>query len=485
MQAPYLPSNGVPRYSLAIAVSTRRHRRGNELRSRNTRRVIALVIVVGVIVAGALAVTSQQSPEARVRAAVEALANRQTTPVIADAAGFARTTGLAFMPAGIGMTVSDWQATTTDQTVQAQWTVVATGNGASVAAAMGATFEEIGEVYAWTEAEGYLRATGLVGRAADPAAVEQLVRETDLANSAFGTNASVQQVPADDPDAPLPSPLTTRDPELWAEAPMVELKPAVPAITEQTYLVLGADRYLVHEEHRPAQPAEVLVGSMTTAELVGPAHEALQGFVAAKTAGDETEAAGHLSGADGLTASGLAASTISAKPIEVFRPVGQRGAYSVTADDLLISDPDRDGRWTIDYTGQPLAVLTFDGPASSAGELYVPGAATNAYDWQPTTQLAPATVLAGASSARIVLTGTIPYEGRGYQEYVHRLAVTADGTTHATGTPAICETPLEQECAFEITLPAGGLRTLVVSLGLGDRDDPDRYGSVEFTADAP
>lgn len=117
---------------------------------------------------------------------------------------------------------------------------------------MGATFEEIGEVYAWTETEGYLRATGLVGRAADPAAVEQLVRETDRANSAFGTNASVEQALADDPDAPLPSPLTTRDPELWAEAPTVELKPAVPAMTKKTYLVLGADRYLVHEEHRPA-----------------------------------------------------------------------------------------------------------------------------------------------------------------------------------------------------------------------------------------
>ncbi len=467
-----------------VAVSKEDH----PLLSRRTRALLVIVAVCVVLLGASLVVLNSQAlPDARLRSAIGSLVARQTTPTIDDAAGLARATGLAYLPAGITVSVVDWQSTTVDELVRARWTAVATGNGASATAPMGATFRALGDVFEWSDLEGQLQPTGLVAMVSDRGAAQRLAAETNEANIVFGTTAELAQTVVEDNAAPLPSPVTTVDPELWEDAAPRELAAAVPATRDQTYLVLGDTRHLVYQERQAAKPAEQLVGGLPTADLVGPAYDALQGFLAAKGAGDVAEGERYLAEADGLTVSGLEASTITDVPIEAMEPIGERGAYSVRAGDLLISDGDQDGQWTVDYSGQPLAVLTFGGPTGTQGQPFVPYGATSAYDWQHGLRLAPLTVRSGVSSYSLVVEGgeDVPYDGRGYSENLYLQELIADGSTIATGSPVMCEVPEEPDCAIDVVLPRTGVTSLRVSIGLGHRDTSDLYGTADFAASAP
>ncbi len=334
-------------------------------RYRSLDRRVRWTAVTGVIavplllVAGVWWVSTANSPDARLREAMQALARREAVATIANSSGLAQALGIAVAPASVDFGVTDWAIDPEGAAYRASFALVATGNGQSSVAQASLVLSPVGSTFVWRDVAGSLDADPLVAGVPDAAAAERLADETRNRNAAFGVPVNLRRLTVIDGEAPLPPRIERVDPQLLSDGQPVVINEGTQATVEQVFLDVGDRSYLVLLDNRqPAKPTEVLVGSLDKRSLTVPAAETLERFAALQREGDVVGAAALLvDGADlGLDGSGLAASSIGTHDAAALSVVGERGAYRVTTSAGTVLHQ-IGGQWLIDYTGQPLRIL--------------------------------------------------------------------------------------------------------------------------------
>ena len=451
------------------------------------RRIkIGIAVAPIVVVGAAFSVMTLNSPENQISQVAEAVAARQSPAKLLDSGSFADSIGVSRAPAGIAFAVADVKVARDEPSgrYQATWTLTATGNGKSTAANISASFVKIADSFACELVSGSVDVTPLVAPLDSDDAVQTLIASTNAANAALGSTASSMTETVEDASAPIPEPIQVLDDTILAGKPIpVAGKEGVPAQLSNTYLTVGGGRYLVRRVSIPAVPATVVVGTILPSTLTGPAAESLRALTAARVAGDVAEASRHLVNADGLTTSGLAASSIAGVPEAQLTVDGSPGAYFVLLPDGTRMTEGTDGTWRVDYTGQPLQVLTF------AQELHYSAPDEAGSDIR--VHVKPVSILAGQQQAPIVLTLDVNHEAgdRWYaNDYVSINDVSLNGVPVAPTPDFSCPIagygPESLTCDLAgLTVPPDGLRSVKLTITLGSWwGGLDQYGSVPFSS---
>ena len=334
------------------------------------RRILAAVgAVVVLLVAAGVAYSIVNSAEARLGRAVEVIAARQATEELGDSVGFAKATGIAYAPVGVEMAVRDWHIESGgEDTWTASWILDACRDDAESSTEFLARFARVDDqAFTWFVERGYLDPAAFVPKVESVEEAREFVEQTNEANAAFATVIVLHESRVDDASAPMPTPIATEDPTLLeGETVAVPGDEGSPAAIDRLSVVINDTAYPVFDTPIEAVPGRVRTGTLDPQELLDAATVALQALVEAKETGDVAAALPYLRGAEGLTASGLAASGIEMVEASQLRVAGEQGEYYVVADGMEIR-PDAEGQWTIDYRDRPLVALSFSGTLFYSG----------------------------------------------------------------------------------------------------------------------
>jgi hypothetical protein len=457
---------------------------GGRFRALDLRVRLAIVAVAAVLIAASFVVTSLNAPEHEIGQIIEGIAARQSPANLLDADEFAASLGVARAPAGIEFNVEAVEVTHDEisDRFDATWRLVATGNGASTLAEITATFTRVEDAFAASTPTGELSLDALVAVVDSDDGLAALMADTVAANSAFGSTVAARTSTVDDPAGVAVEPIRIPDPELLEgpDAP-VPGKAGSPARVERTYIVVDGAAYLVRSVPIPAQPATVSYGTLEPETFTAPAADALEAFAAARAAGDVEEASRYLANAEGLTTSGLEASSMPSASASHLRVVGGPGAYHVVLPDGSTMKPGPDGAWQLDYAGQPLQVLAFPqefqytAPDEAGSDVLV--------------HLQPVTLLSGSGASAFDLVFDVEhfFGDRSYSDEVRIGALTINGS--AIPVSAYMDCPVDGREAETITcsvealpIPAEGLTSVEVLVGFGPSWTWDQYGTTTFSS---
>ena len=321
------------------------------------------------------------SPNYRLSHAVGAVADRQAPADLMDPTNVALAMGVAGAPGDVSFAVSQWSLTTENDAYSATWLLTAKRSGHVVAEKrQAAVFMLTADHHFDVNAQSGIRNPVGIGALIPEAALGSEAEARGYVDAAVEANAAfdvaVALTSATAPDqASLPPPQEVAD-STRLQGEQETISEAVPAEVETwSYAVNGVDYPLYRVISKPAVPARVAVGTLDPATLIDQAMGAFAAFDAARAQDDAQgvhQAFRVLTHADGLAASGLAASTIRTPDAGVLVVTGTKGHYAVRDGSVVVA-PDSHGVWRIDYAGQPLAVfssrdrLHYDGPAPLGG----------------------------------------------------------------------------------------------------------------------
>lgn len=469
---------------------------GTRLRATRKRSRVAFVGGVLAVVAVVAVALWQLSPTTRAEAGIAKLLNRELPSDIAGSAVLAGEIGLDRAPAGITFKMDGWSTKDGAKpgSFSATWKLVAQGaNGKRVVSdAQGATFANGPDGLVWTSFLGSPPDfSDLVGAVPDQAAAKKLVDDTNQADKALGVIASLREATEPDPAGAAVDPAYIDNPQ-WLKADTRTKDPGKEAQLQVTYLDVGDATYRVLAVPADAVPATIERGTLEASDLAKSAAATLAAIGAARTSGNVGGLADQLANAGGLDPSGLAAAVIEAPAADSLQVTGQFGDYRTSTSSGLALQF-RDGRWVLDYTGQPLGVLvaqdavTYEGHTSKTTDYY--GVTTTYYDVAPVrVSLTPTVVRSGDSAFRLDLAWTRPqlkkYEIGGYYGggsgsiWIRDLQV--NGASHPVP-PFECSfsgpfTLDRTHClTADMALPAGGLQKIDLTIDIGTQTGSSEY----------
>jgi hypothetical protein len=451
-------------------------------------RFAAIAVVLGASTAlGVLAYIS--SPEFRYRAALTSELARHQPSDLANASQIAWKAGLDSLPADTDVTLTAWKFTAvlapngSPQSYVAAITIGLSQDGALVATQdLTLTFAPLDASagLAVVDVTGQIDVTKVLKTDIDSIdAAQGYVDAANTTNAGFGTGTVVRLVPetAPDPSIPIPAPVVTKDPKMLVGQFTVR-SPAVPANrTSYYYRTTSGQDVLLFSVVTSAPVAEHRVeGTLDRSAIEAAIRETISGFVSARSAGSVRDANAYLDNAKGLTRSGLAASfpnlTSDAGTIAI---IGTVGNYHTTVDGAAI-DLDADGKWRIDYGGQPLAILTASSGFSSREPLYDEGTIHLS-----TSPIATITSLIGTLTFDWTINSGDEFWFGGDTIEVSKIVVNG-ATVSGRVTEATLDYFGSDSGSFSVTIgvPSSGLKSVVVSFQLNSSGTRSATHSISF-----
>jgi len=340
-----------------------------------TRVIAAVAGSLAVVAVAALMILN--TPERHIAVLLESVAARDPSVELSNAYGLAIDLQIAYSPAEMAFSTRSLEVTSTGSgQYVATWQLDAQRDGNVVD-----TVTNVLPIQKNAASGG--GETWLVGRATDGfdlskllptvstlAEATKLVVDANAANATFGGGVRpvTLDVPptADGPGGPPPPQLNPEpDHTLLDSCGSTTDTESVAAKVSTFYYVTPDQRLPVGSQVvEPAVTGTQSNGDLTEAQLLTQANAVIGEFSAAQTAGDVIAAMKLLSGADGLTESGLAASTVGTETALEVEPIDcPLRVYSIVTSNGRAMEF-KGGMWHIDYAGQPIVAFSPSGTLS-------------------------------------------------------------------------------------------------------------------------